>query len=584
MTIRCTRVAALLIYCALARGLSNARDLLPAGQAQQWAEQMISGMTLEEKVGQIVFVDITPAYAADDDPKLKHWLNLITRHGIGGMVLYGGTPRDVAALLNRLQKAARIPVLMAADFEGGPGQQVKGATEFPSNMAFAAIGSEELMYRAAVVGAIEGRAMGVHLTYSPVVDFATQPENPGESVRSFGGNIDLLGRLVKAYIRGYMENGMLTAAKHFPGRANTTPFPKHPKFTMIDKSADAIEAEDLAAFKKAIDAGIPFIMTEHIAVPSITGGSDLPASVERKLATGWIRDKLNFQGLLTTDDLWYDQVVERFGAVEVGIKALQAGHDLLLKPKNPVAVIQAVVGAVQRGEIPQAHIDQAVRKLLVWKARLRLHQHRFVDEAKIGTLVGTQKHWALAQEVADRSLTLLKNENVFPLANGALTNVVNISIQKFDVDSSPATLESKLKDALPGLQSFTLHPHTSAAVRDAAVAAIKSADLVTVSLFIQRERFADPAPLRPVDLDIIEQAFAAKPRRVIVMSYGNPYLVRKLSKAPAFVVGYGEQGWYGNQTIYFDSFIRFLKGQIKPQGALPVKVSADYPIGSGIKW
>src|SRR3989304_7155699 len=99
---------------------------------------------------------------------------------------------------------------MAADFEGGPGQQVAGASEYPANMAFAAAGSEDLMYRAAAAGAGEGRAMGIHLTYTPVVDIAWDPENPAESVRSFGGNLDLLGRMVRAYVRGYPAHGMRT--------------------------------------------------------------------------------------------------------------------------------------------------------------------------------------------------------------------------------------------------------------------------------------------------------------------------------------------------------------------------------------
>ncbi|MGH9629664.1 MAG: glycoside hydrolase family 3 protein, partial [Bryobacteraceae bacterium] len=436
-------------------------------EAGAWAEQMLSKMTLEQKVGQIVFIDITADYITEDDPKLQNWIRLVRDYGVGGIVFYGGTPRDVAALLNRLQKAAHIPVLIASDFEGGPGQQVTGATEFPANMAFAAIGSEDLMYRAARVAAIEGRAMGVRLTYSPVVDILTRPESPGESVRSFGGDIDLLGRLVRAYIRGYMDNGMLTSAKHFPGRGNIQPWPKSPMFALIDKSAAQMEAEDLRAFKKAIEAGVPFVMSEHIAVPSITGGSDLPASTERKLASGWLRDKLGFEGLLTTDDLWYDHVVNRFGSVGVGIKALQAGHDLLLKPKDPAAMIQGVVEAVRKGDIPPGHVDQAVRKLLVWKARLNLHNNRYVDEAKVNSLVGTSEHWALAREVADRSLTVLKNDRVLPLASGVPARLVNISIQKLDSDPSPSALAAQLSAAFPGMRSFTLQPGMDSAVHDA---------------------------------------------------------------------------------------------------------------------
>jgi beta-N-acetylhexosaminidase len=177
-------------------------------------------MTLEQKVGQIVFVDVTADCLPERDGRLQNWIRLVKDYGVGGIVSYGGTPRDLAALVNRLQKVAQIPVLFASDFEGGSGQQVRGATEFPANMALAAIGSEDLMYRAATVAALEGRAMGIRLTYSPVVDISTQPENPSESVRSLGGDVELLAKLVHSYVRAYREQGMLTAAKHFPGGGN----------------------------------------------------------------------------------------------------------------------------------------------------------------------------------------------------------------------------------------------------------------------------------------------------------------------------------------------------------------------------
>ncbi len=169
-----------------------------SAEAAAWVDKTLTGLTLEKKIGQIVCSDVTGGYIAADDPRLATWLALARDHGLGMFVLYGGTPRDVADLLNRLQKAADIPLLISADFEGGPGQQVTGASEYPANMAFAAARSEDLMYRAASAAAVEGRAMGIHLTYTPVVDIAWRPDNPAESVRSFGGDLDLLARMVRA--------------------------------------------------------------------------------------------------------------------------------------------------------------------------------------------------------------------------------------------------------------------------------------------------------------------------------------------------------------------------------------------------
>jgi beta-N-acetylhexosaminidase len=556
--------------------------MVPAAEAAKWADKTLAGLSLEKKIGQMICVDIAGGYIADDDPRLATWVRQAKELGVGGFVLYGGTPRDVARLLNRLQKEAALPLLMSADFEGGPGQQIAGASEFPANMAFAAAGDEKLMQAAAGVGGTEGRAMGIHLTYSPVVDIVGRPENPAESVRSFGGDLDLLGRMVRAYVRGYMASGMLTTAKHFPGRGDVAPMPAFPGFSMIDKPAAAVEAQEFRAFKHAVDAGVAFVMSEHIAVPSVTGGSDLPASVEGKLVTGWQKEKLGFQGIMTTDDLWYDQVIKRFGPEEVAVKAVLAGHDVVLKPKDPGATIQRLVAAVKSGEIPESRIDASVRKILTWKARLNLPKERFVDEGRVSAFVGAPAHLALVQQVADRSLTLVKNDGVLPLRQERLKKIVNISVQKFEGDPGPAALAAKLAAAFPGTRSLALRPDATKTVYENAWKEATAADLVVLSFFVSRDRLGDPAPLREDDRAFIARVAKAKPGAVIAMSYGNPYLVRKLEEVPAFAVGYGERGWFGNQFVYFDSFIKLLKGEIRAGGRLPVRVSDKYPIGSGL--
>ena len=553
----------------------------PNEAATAWAESTLAGLTLDKKIGQLIAPDITAGYIADDDPRLQRWIELARDQGVGMFVLYGGTPRDVAHLLNRLQGEAEIPILMAADFEGGPGQQVSGAAEYPPNMAFAAAGSEELVYRASAAAAVQGRAMGIHLTYTPDVDIAWRPENPAEAGRSFGGDLDLLGRLVHAYVRGYHENGMLTTAKHFPGRGDIELMPDNPPWTWIDKSAADVAAQEFSAFQHAVDAGVDFIMTEHIAVPSVADGSQLPASQEKKLATDVIRDQLGFDGILTTDDLWYDHVVARFGAEEVALRAFEAGHDIILKPRDPIATIAAMAEAVRSGRISEERIDRAVLKLLTLKARLGLQHNRFVDEYRVGDFVGTREQLALVQEVADRSLTMLENDQVIPVDPGRMSRAVNINIQKVDGDPAPAALSARLTSAFPGIQNFTIRPDADRTVYDEAWRAVAGSDLVILSLFVQRTRYVDATPIRREDLSLIQRIIDAKPGSVVAMAYGNPHLIREIPRVAAFLVGYGEQGWYGNQEVYFDSFIGALTGELSPSGKLPVRVSGRHPIGSG---
>ncbi len=491
------------------------------------------------------------------------------------------TPQNTANLLNRLQKESEIPLLISSDFEGGPGQQIKGASEFPANMALSAIGSEELAYQVGKVGAFEGRAIGIHLTYSPVVDIQTQPQNPVLSVRSFGSDLELLGRLAGAYIRGYQENGMLATAKHYPGRGDVVLIPGT-EFTINHKPAKQVETEDFLAFKKVIDAGVTYVMSEHIAIPSLTDGSDLPASVEKTLASYWLREKLGFKGILTTDDLWFEKITSRFGPVKACVMAVQAGHDAILKPASVVETIAGLVKAVESGDIPEEQINASVKKILYWKARLNLHKNRFVDESRVASLVGIQEHKKLVEKIADQSLTLLKNENFFPASLSKIGKITHISIQKKTADPAPAIVSSKLEEAFSEVESYFLRPDVSSDVYKYAMESVSKSDTVIISLFNQRNVYRDNGPLKAKDLKFINQIIAIKPESTVIMSYGNPYLVESLKKAAVFLTGYGEGGFYGNQIIYADSFIKFLKGELSPKGKLPVEVSQDFPVGSGI--
>ncbi|MBQ4279974.1 MAG: glycoside hydrolase family 3 C-terminal domain-containing protein [Rikenellaceae bacterium] len=558
--------------------------LPPQEQAVRWAEKTLLNMPLEKKVAQLVCTDISGDYIAADHPDFGRWISLARDYGVGGFVVYGGTPHDVALLTNALQQAAAVPLLISADFEGGPGQQFRYASEFPANMAFAAAADEELMYRAARIMAEEGRAMGIHLTYTPVSDVSVSEDNPQESVRSFGGDLDLMGRLLKAYVRGYTDAGMLTTAKHFPGRGDMRALPGYPGFNQISKSAEAFEAQEQRAFQAAVDAGVAFIMTEHIAVPSVTEGSLLPASVEPRLVQGVIRDKLGFEGIITTDDLWYDNVTGRFGREEVAIRALEAGHDILLKPADPVATIAAVTEAVRSGRISEEQIDRSVMKLLTRKAMLGLHRNRLSDPAAIASRVGTAAHLAVVSEVADRSMTLLRNDGALPMRIADPSRVLHVTIQKYDYQPNVQQLAARVSQAYPGIRTCALTPRSATADYDAVRQALAGADQVILSLFVERDRFGDPAPLREADRALIDEIAAARPGAVVAMSYGNPHLVAKMESVPAFLCGFGEGGWHGNQTIYFDSFLRVLDGSLRPGGRLPVRVSDRYPIGTGLSY
>jgi beta-N-acetylhexosaminidase len=398
-------------------------------------------------------------------------------------------------------------------------------------------------------------------------DVQTIPDNPVLSVRSFGSDLELLGRMASAYIRGYQENGMLATAKHYPGRGDVTIL--EDEFLLNAKPGAQVEAEDLRAFRSAIDAGVAFVMSEHIQIPALTEGSELPASVEPRLASYWLRERLGFQGVLTTDDLWYPKVVTRFGAEKAGVMAIEAGHDVLLKPANAIATIEALVKAVESGDLALSRIDRSVERVLYWKARLGLHRNRFVDVERIASIVGVKAHLELVREVAERSLTVLLDKGVFPTRREKLGEIVYVSIQKTEDDPAPRVAAQKMRAGLSLGNAFLLGPGVDPARYDAARAEARSADTALVALFHQRNVYRDRGVLPARDLELL-RGFAADGVRTIVLSFGNPYLAEDLREVSAFVAGYGEGGFYGNQLVYADAFLRLLRGEIPAEGKAPV--------------
>lgn len=232
--------------------------------------------------------------------------------------------------------------------------------------------------------------------------------------------------------------------------------------------------------------------------------------------------------------------------------AIQAGHDMLLKPANAIAAIEALVQAVEKGEIAFSRIDASVEKILYWKARLGLQKERFVDLERIASVVGAKAHRDLVREVAERSLTILTNRGVFPTSLKALGRIVYVSIQKTEGDPAPVAAAQKMREGLALADAFLLGPGVDPARYDAVRERGRSADTVVVGLFHQRNVYRDGGVLPARDLELLRE-FEARGVRTIVLSFGNPYLARDLRFASAFVVGYGEGGFYGNQLVYADA-------------------------------
>jgi beta-glucosidase-like glycosyl hydrolase len=312
--------------------------VLPPVDIERGSKITIDGLlellTVRQKVGQLVMPWLLGNYAAFDSEEYDTLATWVDSLEVGGIIISVGAPLEIAAKLNALQRSSRLPLLVAADLEYGSGMRLRGGTAFPPPMAIAAGGRVTDAYELGRITAEEARAVGIHMTFSPVADLNSNPENPIVNTRAFGEDPRLAAPFLRAYVAGASDYGLFTTAKHFPGHGDTDA-DSHIALPVVRACWERLDSLELEPFRVAIRAGVTAVMTAHVAVPCVT--DDLPeaATLSHRVMTELLRDSLGFEGLVVTDALDMGAIVREFGPGESAVRAFLAGSDLLLMPEDP---------------------------------------------------------------------------------------------------------------------------------------------------------------------------------------------------------------------------------------------------------
>src|SRR6478672_5950592 len=406
-------------------GPFNPRVPLTPAQAR-WVDSTLATLGLRERVGQMVMVWVLGDYTSYGDSSYAEVRRWIERDRIGGVSMSLGTPVEVAAKINNMQRLSRVPLLTSADLEPGLGRLEGGtfthylldagsATVFPSGMGIAATGRDQDAYDVAKIIAQEARAVGIQINFAPVVDVNNNPSNPVINTRSFGEDAQRVARLSAEFVRGTQDGGAVSTAMFFPGTADTD-VDSHVGLPIVGANWARLDTLELVPFRAAINAGAGMVMTAHIALPAVEGDSTTPATLAPKIITGVLRDSLRFGGIAITDAMTMEGVGKGYSVEESSVLAVKAGADIILKPSDPTKAIDAVVGAVERGDIPRTHIDSAARHVLELKARTGAAFYPLADLDALRDVVGSPEHRAVAADIARRAVTLLRdNDNLVPL-------------------------------------------------------------------------------------------------------------------------------------------------------------------------
>src|ERR1700689_2221504 len=398
-------------------GANSAAASRRAREAAKWAESTLQKMSVDEKIGQILFTtyhgELTPTDSATY-AKIVH--DVVDLHCGGFINVTHITPMGIeksqayatAVLNNQLQSKAKLPLLIGADFERGTGMRLDDGTSFPTAMALAAGGNPADAYTMGKVTALEARAVGIQWIYAPVSDVNNNPGNPIINTRSFGEDPARVAEYVSAFVRGVEENGGLATAKHFPGHGDPAGN-SHIDLPVIHANRERLDQLELVPFRAAISAGVGSIMTGHLSVPSLEPDPNTPATLSSHILTGLLRDELHFQGLVITDAMDMGGLTVRYAPGEAAVRAVLAGADALLMPPVPDAAIDALKDAVKSGRISRERLDASVRRILQAKARIGLYNERLVDVNALNSRFGKVEWQREAQEISDRGVTLLRD-------------------------------------------------------------------------------------------------------------------------------------------------------------------------------
>jgi beta-N-acetylhexosaminidase len=554
-------------------------QLSPFGPAEEkWVWATLSRLTLEEKIGQMVAWRYNGRFVGSDSDYRKGLKDLIVNQKIGGLIIFAGEVYETAHLTNDLQALAKIPLLIAADFEWGAAMRINGTTLFPPLMALGATGSEDLAYQMGRITAVEGRAMGIHMTYAPVVDVNVNPDNPVISTRSAGENPEDVGRLTAAFVRGCQENGMIATAKHFPGHGDTA-LDSHTLLPTIPGGRERLEEVELYPFAQAIKAGVQAVMTAHLHVPALDPTPGLPATLSPLIITDLLRKRMGFQGLIVTDSMGMGGITNSFTPQDAALKAVRAGVDMVLLPPDPPGVIEALIKAVSSGEIPVSRVDESVRRILALKARLGLPKDRFADIAQIPQKIASKAHLQQAQLTFEKSITLVKNgDDILPLSPATLLKKIAVFSLSSDADDyfAGSVLTREVRKRLPGAYVFYADAFTGEEFIREAKARAADADVVILALFSSLRTAKGTVDLIARHVDLVREMAWAK-KNTIVLSFGSPYFLRHFPEVDAYIC------LYRNTVQAQEVAARAIFGEIAIEGRLPVSIPGLFPAGYGIK-
>lgn len=541
------------------------------------ARALLNSMTLRDRIAQLVIgVTDGDVYSTDseDYKKYRHWVKDLHIGGfiVNNTVEFGSArnanPYAMAVFLNQMQKMSRLPLLIGSDFERAASMRVTGGTQFPHSMAFGATGDVSASRYEGLITAREARALGVHWVFAPVADVNNNPRNPVINIRAYGEDPEQVSAHVAAFIGGaHMDPAarVLVTAKHFPGHGDTD-VDSHLGLPRLSIPRDRMDATELRPFRAAIAADVDSIMTAHMAVPDLDD-SGVPATVSPKVLTNLLRIELGFKKLIVTDAMNMQGLADMFSPGEASVRSLLAGADVLLMPPDPEAAIRAVVAAVESGRLTRQRINESALRVLTAKASLGLNRKRLVDLDDIADTLASPEAASRAQQIADRAVTLLRNDGaLLPLSPASQPCLVLINSLRISQQGQRLVRDFRRK--APQGQVLTVDTTMPLAALEAVMQGRTCSAIVAASFAAITANTAD--------VNMFLNGLTNGPVPVAIATFNDPYMGANFPNAAAYLTP------FSSAPSAEVAVAKALFGEIEINGRSPVTIPQVAIMGAGI--
>ncbi|HVS02579.1 MAG TPA: glycoside hydrolase family 3 N-terminal domain-containing protein, partial [Thermoanaerobaculia bacterium] len=544
-----------------------------SAEASRWVDRTLAGMTVAEKAAQMVFVEVDGRFHHPDAPQRLEELAAVRQLGVGGVVLFRSEVDTVPPVLDALQAAAGVPLLVAADLERSLAFRIGfGTTPLPWAMAIGATRSAAAAEASGEITAREARALGIHWALGPVADVNNDPANPVIHLRSYGEDPELVAAMAAAFVRGARSGGVLTSAKHFPGHGDTA-VDSHLGLPVIDAGAARLASLEWVPFRAAIAAGVDSVMLGHVAVPAVDP-SGAPASLSPRLAGEPLRGALGFDGLIVTDALRMEALRGVWPGA-VARRAVVAGADVLLLPTDAALTVRVLVDEVAAGRLAESRLDASVRRLLTAKARLGLHRRRAVGEPTRDD-IGRPADVARALEIAGQAVTAVRDAGgLLPLRAEEPLHLLHVTLVGHHGDPRDVAEEELAARRVPFTER-TVGPEIAAATLDELVAAAAEHSHVLVAAFVGVGAAGDEEGDLTAGQEELLRRLAGSGVPLVLFSFGSPYLLAEVPEVGTYLCAYG--GVEPSRRAAFAA----LFGERPVGGRLPVTLPGLHPYGAGL--